>query len=156
MIVISNSTPLIALAKINQLQLLKEYFGGILIPEEVYDEVVRRGSGLAGASEIAACDWITRTQVTNRLAVDALCISLDRGEAEAIVLASEKNGLLIIDDGEGRKAARQLGLKITGTIGILLLASKERKLDLRSALDDLKAAGFHLSNKEYDRILSLI
>lgn len=156
MIVISNSTPLIALAKINHLQLLKEYFGGILIPEEVYDEVVRRGSGLAGASEIAACDWITRTQVTNRLAVDALCISLDRGEAEAIVLASEKNGLLIIDDGEGRKAARQLGLKITGTIGILLLASKERKLDLRSALDDLKAAGFHLSNKEYDRILSLI
>ena len=94
--------------------------------------------------------------MTNRLAVDALCISLDRGEAEAIVLASEKNGLLIIDDGEGRKAARQLGLKITGTIGILLLASKERKLDLRSALDDLKAAGFHLSNKEYDRILSLI
>jgi hypothetical protein len=156
MIVISNSTPLIALAKINHLQLLKEYFGGILIPEEVYDEVVRRGSGLAGASEIAACDWITRAQVTNRLAVDALCISLDRGEAEAIVLASEKNGLLIIDDGEGRKAARQLGLKITGTIGILLLASKERKLDLRSALDDLKAAGFHLSNKEYDRILSLI
>ena len=156
MIVISNSTPLIALAKINQLQLLKEYFGDVLIPEEVYDEVVRRGSGLAGASEIAACDWITRAQVTNRLAVDALCISLDRGEAEAIVLASEKNGLLIIDDGEGRKAARQLGLKITGTIGILLLASKERKLDLRSALDDLKAAGFHLSNKEYDRILSLI
>ena len=156
MIVICNSTPLIALAKINQLQLLKEYFGEVLIPEEVYDEVVRRGSGLAGAVEIAACDWITRAQVTNRLAVDALCISLDRGEAEAIVLASEKNGLLIIDDGEGRKAARQLGLKITGTIGILLLASKERKLDLRSALDDLKAAGFHLSNKEYDRILSLI
>jgi len=47
MIVISNSTPLIALAKINQLQLLKEYFGEVLIPEEVYDEVVRRGSGLA-------------------------------------------------------------------------------------------------------------
>ena len=156
MIVISNSTPLIALAKINQLQLLKEYFGEVLIPEEVYDEVVRRGSGLAGAVEIAACDWITRAQVTNRLAVDALCISLDRGEAEAIVLASVRNGLLIIDDGEGRKAARQLGLKITGTIGILLLASKERKLDLISALDDLKAAGFHLSNKEYDRILSII
>lgn len=156
MIVISNSTPLIALAKINQLQLLKEYFGEVLIPEEVYDEVVRRGSGLAGAVEIAACDWITRAQVTNRLAVDALCISLDRGEAEAIVLASVRNDLLIIDDGEGRKAARQLGLKITGTIGILLLASKERKLDLRNALDDLKAAGFHLSNKEYDRILSII
>lgn len=57
-------------------------------------------------------------QVTGsqQLAVEALCISLDKGEAEAIVLASEKKGLLIIDDGDGRKAARQLGLKITGTI----------------------------------------
>ena len=77
-----------------------------------------------------------------------------KGEAEAIVLASEKKGLLIIDDGDGRKAARQLGLKITGTIGVLVLASNDGKLDLKNALDELKTVGFHLSNKEYDRILS--
>lgn len=78
-----------------------------------------------------------------------------KGEAEAIVLASEKKGLLIIDDGDGRKAARQLGLKITGTIGVLVLASNDGKLDLKNVLDELKTVGFHLSNKEYDRILSL-
>jgi uncharacterized protein len=154
MIVISNSTPLIALAKIDKLYLLKEYFGEICIPEEVYDEVVRRGSSMAGSAEVASCNWITREQVTNRLAVEALCISLDRGEAEAIVLANERNGLLIIDDGDGRRAARQLGLKITGTIGVLLLASNDGKLDLKNALSELKTVGFHLSNKEYDRILS--
>ena len=71
------------------------------------------------------------------------------------MLASEKKGLLIIDDGDGRKAARQLGLKITGTIGVLVLASNDGKLDLKNVLDELKTVGFHLSNKEYDRILSL-
>jgi predicted nucleic acid-binding protein len=90
MMVISNFAPLIALAKINKLSLLKEYFGEIHIPEEVYDEVVRRGSSLAASAEVASCNWITRAQAANRLAVEALCISLDKGEAEAIVLASEK------------------------------------------------------------------
>lgn len=71
------------------------------------------------------------------------------------MLAKERNGLLIIDDGDGRRAARQLGLKITGTIGVLLLASNDGKMDLKNALSELKSVGFHLSNKEYDRILSL-
>jgi len=60
---------------------------------------------------------------------------------------------LIIDDGDGRKAAGQLGLKITGTIGPLLLASQEGMLDLKSTLDELKAAGFRLSDREYEKIL---
>jgi len=155
MIVVCNSTPLIALAKINRLRLLKDFFGEISIPEEVYDEVVRRGGGLAGASEVASCKWICTDQVINSLAVDALCISLDKGEAEAIVLSRERDALLIIDDGDGRKAARQLGLKITGTIGVLLLASNEGMLDLKSALDELKAVGFRLGDREYEKILSL-
>ncbi len=155
MTAISNSTPLIALSKIDHLQLLKDYFGEILIPEEVYDEVVRRGRGLVGAAEVASCTWLVRAQVANRLAVDALSISLDRGEAEAIVLASERDALLLIDDGDGRKAAKQLGLKVTGTVGLLLMASEDGKLNLRRALDDLRAAGFRLSTKEYERVLSL-
>jgi len=83
MIAVSNSTPLIALAKINRLDILKDYFGKIYIPEEVYDEVVRRGGDLAGSSEVASCTWIKVEQVTNRMAVEALSLSLDKGEAEA-------------------------------------------------------------------------
>jgi uncharacterized protein len=155
MIVISNSTPLIALSKINQFHLLRDYFDEIYIPEEVYDEVVRRGCGLAGAPEVASYHWINVVQVKNRVAVEALSISLDKGEAEAIVLSKEKGALLIIDDGDGRKTARLMGLKITGTIGILLLASQDGKIDLKRAMDDLRVVGFRLSDKEYDRILSL-
>ena len=60
------------------------------------------------------------------------------------MLAKEKNALLIIDDGKGRRAAKFFGLKITGTIGILLLASEDGKLDLKTAIDDLMAAMFSI------------
>ncbi|HSD58564.1 MAG TPA: DUF3368 domain-containing protein [Methanotrichaceae archaeon] len=155
MIAVSNSTPLIALSKIGRLDLLRDYFDEVLIPEEVYDEVVRRGGNLAGAAEVASYNWIKVENVMNRVAVETLSITLDKGEAEAIILSKEKNALLIIDDGDGRKTAELLGLKITGTVGILLLASQDGKLDLKRTMDDLKVVGFRLSNKEYERILLL-
>ena len=63
MIAVSNSMPLIALAKIDRLGLLKDYFSEIFIPEEVYGDVVRRGGNLAGSAEVAACSWIKVEQV---------------------------------------------------------------------------------------------
>jgi hypothetical protein len=134
---------------------LKDFFGEIYIPEEVYDEVVRRGGNLAGSSEVASCSWIKVESVKNRMAVETLSLTLDKGEAEAIVLSREKESLLIIDDGAGRKTAELLGVMITGTVGILLLASKDGKLSLRKTMDDLKSVGFRLSEKEYKRIMSL-
>ncbi|MCD4844696.1 MAG: DUF3368 domain-containing protein [Methanosarcinales archaeon] len=155
MIVVSNSTPLIALSRINKFGLLREYFGEIYIPVEVFDEVVTRGGNLSGAKEAASAEWIKVDKVGNKIAVESLSITLDKGEAEAIVLAREKDALLIIDDGDGRRTAESLGLKITGTLGILLLAQEDGKLDLKTAIDDLMAAGFRLREKEYKRILSL-
>ncbi len=153
--VISDSTPLIALSRINKLSLLKEYFGEVYIPQEVYEEVVTRGGNLFGAEEVASAEWIKVENVKNRIAVDALSIALDKGEAEAIVLASEKDGMLILDEGDGRRTAESLGLKITGTVGLLLLAAADGKLEFKKALDELIAVGFRLSEKEYKRLLRL-
>ena len=56
MIVVSNSTPLIALSKIDLFHLLKKYFGKIFIPNEVYSEVVIRGEKLFGAEKVKSAD----------------------------------------------------------------------------------------------------
>lgn len=121
----------------------------------MYEEVVTRGGDLFGAEEVASAEWIKVENVKNRIAVDSLSIALDKGEAEAIVLAREKDGMLIIDEGDGRRTAESLGLKITGTVGILLLASLDGKLDFKTSLEELIAVGFRLSEKEYKRILHL-
>jgi len=91
--------------------------------------VVRRGEGMPGAVEVARSEWIKEKNVQNRFAVESLSLTLDKGEAEAIVLSKEKDALLLIDDGDGRRTAELLGLKITGTVGIILLASHDGKLD---------------------------
>ncbi|MBI5748502.1 MAG: DUF3368 domain-containing protein [Nitrospinae bacterium] len=155
--VVSNSTPLIALSKINQLALLKEYFSEVYIPKAVYREVVVQGGKLYGAEEVNNLEYIKVKEVKNRLAVKSLMISLDEGEAEAIILTAEsKANLLLIDDADGRKVAQGMDLKITGTVGILLMAAKDKKLDLKNSLNYLLAEGFRLSEKEYQRILKLL
>lgn len=102
---VSNSTPLIVLSKIGKLELLKEYFTEIYIPRAVYSEVVLEGKGLSGSKEVEKAQWIRVEEITNDLAARTLAIHLGAGEAEAIVLAEEKDMLLLIDDGDGRKTA---------------------------------------------------
>lgn len=154
MTTVSNSTPLIALSKIGKIELLHEYFDQIYIPKAVYEEVVVNGGILYGAEEVAKADWIIVEDVGNTLAVESLSMYLDAGESEAIVLAKEKNGLLIIDDGDGRKAATNMNIDITGTVGVLLKAGMDGKIDLRESLDELNACGFRLSEKVRNFVLS--
>jgi predicted nucleic acid-binding protein len=128
---VSDSTPLIALSRIHRLEILQQICGTILIPEEVYEEVVTRGGSLYGAEAVSDAPWISVVPVVNKTAVDALYLTVDRGEAEAIILAKENDALLIIDDKDGRNAALALDLQITGTIGILLLAAEDGLINFR-------------------------
>ncbi len=154
--VVSNSTALVHLSAAGRLELLRELFGELYIPEEVYHEVVIAGAGKPGSSEVQTADWIKRLAVKNRLAWSMLNIMLGAGEAACIVLAIEVGAdLVILDDRRARLQALAHGLKITGTIGVLLMAGKEGRLDFRQALDELLATGFRLHPGEYQRILSL-
>ena len=97
-----------------------------------------------------ATDWIQVVEPVNRAAVEALRADLDAGESEAIVLAQQlKASLLLIDERLGRRAATQLGLDVTGLLGIL---AEARKRGLISAcaplLDDMiRRAGFWIGDR---------
>ena len=72
MIVVSNSSPLIALAKIGKLYILRELFGEIVIPKAVWNEVVVKGKGKPGAEEVEKAEWIQVREVRDRLSVEVL------------------------------------------------------------------------------------
>ncbi len=154
--IICNASPLIALSNISQIELLKDLFQTIIIPYGVYQEVVEEGKSRPGTLEVknAINSWIEIYNVKNLDEVKALRTILDKGESEVIVLAQEINAdLLILDNREPRIFAKQLGFKVIGTIGILLLAYKKGLLNnpLLKILE-LREKGFYISNKLMEEI----
>lgn len=160
MIVVSNSSCLIGLSRIGRLKLLKALFGKVFIPEEVFNDVVLKGRGRKGAKEVeeARGKWIEIKGVKDRLAVKVLLTELDPGEAETIILAREIDAdLVIIDEEKGSNVATVTGLKVIGTVGILILAHKAGKLpDFKSALDRLRKNRFRLSDEVYRMALKKV
>jgi predicted nucleic acid-binding protein len=154
--IVSNASPLINLARIGKLNLLRKLYGELVIPEAVWREVVVEGSGQPGADEIETADWIKTRQVTNRELVRALQQELDAGEAEAIALALEIGAeLLLMDEHLGRETARHLGLRYVGLVGMVIEAKHKGLIDaVKPHLDALRiVAGFRVSDALYKRVL---
>lgn len=152
--VVSNSTPLIALSKINRLNIIKELFGSIIIPDAVFSEITTDKKGRAGKTDVLNAKWIKKKTVTNKMVIDVLSVSLDMGESEAIALAKEIDAdLILIDEKHARKLANSLDIPVTGTVGLLLRYYKGKKEDFKHALNELVAKGFRLSDREYKKML---
>lgn len=155
-IVVSNSTPIIALARIGRLHILHDLFTTISIPDAVFTEVSADVKKRSGSSEVLKSHWIQTMVVTRSDIINFLSVSVDAGEAEAIALAREtKADLLLIDDKEGRKIAESIGVAITGTVGLLLRYYKGQPDAFKKALDELMEQGFRLKKEEYQRMLIL-
>ncbi len=155
-IVVSNTSPIVNLARIKQVDLLKQLYGKIIIPQAVYDEIVVAGSGQPGVEQVQARQWIETRQLTTRTLASSLTIELDPGEAEAIALALElKASLLLVDEKRGRKVAERFGLRRLGLCGLLIEAkSKSLIVAVKPVLDDLiTEAGFRVSPVLYRRVL---
>ena len=117
MIVISDSSPLITLARAQYLELLREFYGQVTIPREVYEEVTVRGAGLPGAKEVQRASWMLVQPNPSNVApaLKAACSGLGAGERSVIHLASTQNAdLVLIDEARARRAAQNVGLTNRG------------------------------------------
>lgn len=156
MIVVADAGPLIYLSEAGFLHVLHDLYGGVHVPREVYNEVVVNGQGEAGAAEVASASWMP---VTNRPATSflrrGLSTELDPGEAAAIALAVEEGAnLVLIDERKGRTVAKRLGLRVRGTLGVLVEAKRCGHLGLVGpVLDRIVAAGFRISDAVKGEIL---
>nr|CBH37999.1 conserved hypothetical protein [uncultured archaeon]CBH38510.1 conserved hypothetical protein [uncultured archaeon] len=153
--VVSNSSPLIHLTKIGQLNLLKHFFNEIIVPEAVHKECVIEGKDREDAKKIEKVDWIKVAKIRDKNLKKALMMVLDEGEAEAITLALEESAdLILLDESDAREVARNYGLNITGVIGVLIRAKDEGEIaSFGEILEKLKETGFWISDDLYTKIL---
>ena len=124
MITVSDSTPLIHFGTINRLDLLRSMYGQIVITEAVYREVVTEGIALgkmdAFLVEKAIGDWVEIINPKGYAGEICSRYGIHIGEAESILLARELDaGLLLINERDGRRAAKNAGVKVKGTIGVI-------------------------------------
>lgn len=155
-LIIANGTPIIALALVGRLDLLRDLYGGVTVPQAVRAEVLRKGRRVAGASELLEASWIRSGALKDPRRADLLS-DLDRGEAEVIALAQELEAdLVIIDERLGRRHARRLGLPLTGTLGVLLKAKAAGLIpSVAPLVHRMRTGGFRLSEALVRRVLEL-
>ena len=142
--IIADSSCLILLDKIEELELLKKLFGKVIITSIIAEEF---GNPLP--------EWISIKNAENKNYQNILELSVDRGEASAIALAVEQSDcLLILDDQKARRLAAELNLKYTGTIALLVEAkSKGYITSVRPIINKIRKTNFHLTPELEKKIL---
>ena len=139
-VVLCNAGPLMALGKLNRLDLLAGLFGQVQIPRAVYDEVVTQGL-VRGAPDALTVRLFWQRQQWPIVDVSETLLSayvppvvLDPGETELLALAqSVVDPLALLDDEVARAEARRLKLRLCGTLGILVRACRKDLLSLDQA-----------------------
>ena len=153
--VVSNATPLIYLAKANQLGLLQAMVKQVFIPEAVYQEVVIEGKRLGEKDAYRVERAITQgwIMVQDVKVVYPVEISIHPGEVEVISLAKEKGiEAVLMDDAKARAASEIAGLRPIGTLWLILKAVKNQILnfdEFLSTLEDIIQSGFYLKEEVY-------
>jgi uncharacterized protein len=143
--VICNTSPLYYLHLVGKLDLLPSLYSRVRIPPAVRDELRAGQRKGVSAPEVEKLPWIEVQESVDRTLLP-IVIDLGHGEAEAIALALETPGsLLILDDSLGRRIAQLAGLTCTGTLGVLIKAKKSGLLtEIRSTLAALEKTSMYL------------
>ena len=151
--VVVNTTPIIALGKIEQLRLLRELYGSITIPIAVVLEVAVKDD-FAFRHMVENFEWIKVAECPE-YDRNAFSSRLHAGEIEAIVLAQFLNAdFLILDDNDARRTAINFGLNVVGTAGTLLSAKEHGIInDVKPIIDAMRKNNFYLSERILNTVL---
>ncbi len=152
MILIADSSALIALAIVDKLDVLEELFGEVYVPRAVYNEVSHQSKG-----ESDKLANYCKNKVLDIASDVNLNITLGIGESEAIILYKEKNAhYLLCDDKKAKKFARNFGVNVIGSLGILLKA-KESKLilELTPLIEKLKSSQVFIDDQTCELVLKM-
>jgi predicted nucleic acid-binding protein len=155
-LIVSDTTSLVVLEELGMLGLPCQIFEGVLLPQAVLQELQAGSPNVANQLEQAGCFEIVELAPSERLM--NLLLVLDRGEAEAIALAVERQLPILLDERKGRSVALGLHLVVTGFCGLLTLAVRKTilpPLRAQSLLDQAIANGFRLSDKLYGQVSSI-
>jgi uncharacterized protein len=155
--VISDASPLIWLAKVGKITLLKTLFGEVIIPQEVYIEAVEKGlqGGFTDAQTIKECineGWMRFSKLNSKdqsiiQKISEHAFEIHSGEAQAIVLAREMKLMLLMDESAGRAFAQAWGVKVKGTIYVIISALRKSLIsetDAKETLLTMVTKGFRL------------
>jgi hypothetical protein len=159
MLVVSDTSPITNLLKINKLDLLKTIFEEVVVPDMVHDELLAWKNLGGDISDYENATWIKTATPNNAALINQLRVDLDAGEAEAIALAAElKANYLLIDERRGWKTAKSLGINAIGIVGVLLQAKYQGKItEVLPLIDELRTkAGFWLSEEFYQKVKVLV
>lgn len=158
MLVVSNTSPVMNLAVLGLLDLLRQQFGEVIVPEAVIEEL-RLDTDFPGTENIRRAiseGWLRKGKVENQQVVLALRRELDNGEAEAIALALQlKANLILMDERDGRSLAKSMGLTPIGVLGVLIRAKQDGSVSsVREILSRLRnEAGFYITDDLMQNIL---
>ncbi len=149
--IVSNTGPIIALAKIGKLDLLKAIAPEVLIPLTVYRELFAKFGRESQAIDQALADFIRVTEVKEiDPGIKIAIAGLDEGEKQAIALAStfSEEIVLLLDDRAGRRVAHKLGFSTTGSIGVLLRLKEKGAIEnVGLLLSEMRDRGYWLDDK---------
>jgi len=150
--IVSNSTPLIAFARIGELELLQKLVQHVLVPEAVWQEVTEAGHR-PGAEETRKAMWVEARAV--RVVPPELVPLLDRGEVEAIALAEEVTAdELLLDERAARAIATARGLNIIGSAGLLARAKQQGMIPtVRPFLERMQTQGIRYGQRFVEEFL---
>ncbi len=151
---ISNASPIIFLAKTNQLSLLKQLFNKIYIPASVKEEILtEEKAGFMVINSAIKEDWIK--VIESKKGIE-LGFALGKGEQDAINLAMERKEPLIIDDAVGVKIAKSFNIDIYRTTTLILMAVKKKILTKKEAINlinKLLDVGYYIAPKHYAALI---